>query len=47
MPGENPCESETCRVVEGYEIGVIEPETTWTAVLNTVFVYISSNKIVE
>jgi hypothetical protein len=43
-PDDGPCETETCCVVVavevGHGIGVVKPETTKKAALETVFVYI-------
>jgi hypothetical protein len=40
MPDDVPCETETCRVVDGHGVGVSEAGTTLRSALKTVYVYI-------
>jgi hypothetical protein len=38
-PEDGPCETETCRVVNGLEVGAAEPGTIQRSALKTVFVF--------
>jgi hypothetical protein len=39
-PGNDPCETEICRVVERHETWMVRLGTTWRAEITTAFVYI-------